>query len=134
MVYRRLTPKRGPRADEMQFLRLLQDGPVRVSSGPLGRCLKRGWCELPTRFSLGAETQIVVKDASEALPGVVVQLTLVGMKILQQDAADDATVHFEDHPALPASREGEPNPTKSRAQIRRMFKKRALRRRAPRQR
>jgi hypothetical protein len=37
-------PPRRPRPEELDLLATLLDGPLPISSGPLGRCLKRGWC------------------------------------------------------------------------------------------
>lgn len=37
---------RGPRPEELALLSRLALGPQPVSDGPLGRCLKRGWCRL----------------------------------------------------------------------------------------
>jgi hypothetical protein len=45
MAYARKTPKRGPREDEVALLETMLWGPVPVAAGPLGRCLKRGWCK-----------------------------------------------------------------------------------------
>ncbi len=39
-----LRPRRGPRAEEIELMRSLVDGPRAVSSGPIGRCVKRDWC------------------------------------------------------------------------------------------
>ena len=36
---------RAPRASEIIFLRKLMSGEQSFSGGPLGCCLKRGWCE-----------------------------------------------------------------------------------------
>ena len=44
MPYARKTPKRSARPDEIVFLRSLMASPRIVEEGPLGRCLKRGWC------------------------------------------------------------------------------------------
>ena len=44
MAYARKTPKRSARPDEIIFLRSLVENPRIVEEGPLGRCLKRGWC------------------------------------------------------------------------------------------
>jgi len=44
MAYERKRPKRGPRAEERLFLLSLRAGPQRIEAGPLGRCLKKGWC------------------------------------------------------------------------------------------
>jgi hypothetical protein len=45
MAYQPRPPSRRPRPEEMRLLRSLISGPRAVASGPLGRCLKRGWCE-----------------------------------------------------------------------------------------
>ena len=36
--------RRGPRPEELALMRTLLEGPRPVSSGPIGRCVKRGWC------------------------------------------------------------------------------------------
>ena len=43
-MYQRKQPRRGPRENEIEFLRQLARGPRMVTNGPLGLCLKRGWC------------------------------------------------------------------------------------------
>jgi hypothetical protein len=42
-MYQRKKPRRGPRHNEIEFLRELARGPRPVIKGPLGLCLKRGW-------------------------------------------------------------------------------------------
>ena len=37
-------PRRGPRPEEIALMRLLAAGPKPMTSGPIGRCVKRGWC------------------------------------------------------------------------------------------
>jgi hypothetical protein len=44
MSYDRKSPKRAPRPDEINLLVSLLDSPRVIQSGPLGRCLKHGWC------------------------------------------------------------------------------------------
>lgn len=44
MNYRRKSPARKPREEEVRLLLSLRSGPRRVNSGPLGQCLKKGWC------------------------------------------------------------------------------------------
>ena len=39
-----LKARRGPRADEIALMRDLLAGPRSVTEGPIGRCVKRGWC------------------------------------------------------------------------------------------
>ena len=39
-----LRPRRGPREEEIALMRSLAAGPRAVSSGPIGRCVKRDWC------------------------------------------------------------------------------------------
>ena len=36
--------RRGPRAEELALMRTLLSGPCPITSGPIGRCVKRGWC------------------------------------------------------------------------------------------
>ena len=66
--YQRKSPKRGPRASELEFLRSLLDGPRPVSEGPVGRCTKRGWCR-----RLGDEGDLVVAltDLGQSMLGFV---------------------------------------------------------------
>lgn len=40
----RTVPRRGPRPEEIALMRRLAAGPRAVSEGPIGRCVKRGWC------------------------------------------------------------------------------------------
>ncbi|RYB02717.1 hypothetical protein [Lichenibacterium ramalinae] len=39
-----LRPRRGPRAEEITLMRSLVAGPRAITSGPIGRCVKRDWC------------------------------------------------------------------------------------------
>ena len=39
-----LRPRRGPRAEEIALMRSLAAGPRAITSGPIGRCVKRDWC------------------------------------------------------------------------------------------
>ena len=39
-----LRPRRGPRAEEIALMHSLAAGPRAVTSGPIGRCVKRDWC------------------------------------------------------------------------------------------
>lgn len=39
-----LRPRRGPRPEEIVLMRSLAAGPRAVTSGPIGRCVKRDWC------------------------------------------------------------------------------------------
>ena len=39
-----LRPRRGPRSEEIALMRSLSAGPRAVTSGPIGRCVKRDWC------------------------------------------------------------------------------------------
>ncbi len=39
-----LRPRRGPRVEEIALMRSLAEGPKEVTSGPIGRCVKRDWC------------------------------------------------------------------------------------------
>jgi hypothetical protein len=52
MPYERKTPKRGPRDEERALMEAMLWGPVPVTEGPLGRCLKRGWCRPVSQDSL----------------------------------------------------------------------------------
>lgn len=36
--------RRGPRVEEVALMRSLAAGPRAVTSGPIGRCVKRDWC------------------------------------------------------------------------------------------
>ena len=39
-----LRPRRSPRAEELAMMRNLATGPRAITAGPIGRCVKRGWC------------------------------------------------------------------------------------------
>jgi hypothetical protein len=52
MPYERKTPRRGPRDEERALLEAMLWGPVTIAEGPLGRCLKRGWCQPSSREAL----------------------------------------------------------------------------------
>ena len=38
--------QRSPRPEEIAVLRLLAGGPRIVSAGPIGRCVREGWCRV----------------------------------------------------------------------------------------
>lgn len=45
MPYLPRAPRRPPRPDEMKLLRAIAEQPLTVvDQGPIGRCVKRGWC------------------------------------------------------------------------------------------
>ena len=43
-MYQRKQPRRSPRDNEIELLSELARGPRVVTRGPLGLCLKKGWC------------------------------------------------------------------------------------------
>jgi len=43
-MYQRKRNPRAPRKTEIAFLQMLAGGPQPVTRGPLGQCLKHGWC------------------------------------------------------------------------------------------
>ena len=57
--------RRGPRLEEIALLRLLAASPRSVTSGPIGRCVKRGWCRA-----------VIAEDLDEGLARVVVRFAL----------------------------------------------------------
>lgn len=69
MLYKRKGSARGPRPGELRFLRSLASGPRAVVDGPVGRCIKQGWCAR------------VVGD--EMSSGLVVALTPTGRSIVE---------------------------------------------------
>jgi len=63
-------PRRGPRPEEIALMRRLVDGPQAMTSGPIGRCVKRGWCR--ASMAEGAQRSAVLvlfilTDAGRAL-------------------------------------------------------------------
>ncbi len=71
---RRPAGRRGPREAELALMRTLLDGPRRISSGPIGRCVKRGWCRAlivdpPKEIRGGVSVLYVLTDAGRALLG-----------------------------------------------------------------
>lgn len=77
MAYVRKSAPRGPRPEELEFLRSLALGPRAVSRGPVGRCLKRGWCERVEAHEIDPSSQ----DPIGA--GMVVSLTEAGRALLR---------------------------------------------------
>lgn len=70
---------RAPRSEELRLMESLRDGPKPVRAGPVGRCVKRGWCSV----TLGT-------PAGEAI--VLYSLTEAGRVLLDaltEDAAAD---------------------------------------------
>lgn len=68
-------PRRGPRDGELALMRSLLTGPRRVSSGPIGRCVKRGWCRAlivdpPREVHRDAHVLYALTDAGMSLLGV----------------------------------------------------------------
>lgn len=52
---------RTPRLAELALMRTLLDGPKPVTAGPIGRCVKRGWCFILTNVQADSEgTKFVV--------------------------------------------------------------------------
>ena len=43
-MYQRKRNPRAPRKTEIAFLQMLAGGPQPATRGPLGQCLKHGWC------------------------------------------------------------------------------------------
>lgn len=70
MLYQRKGSKRGPRPEELLFLRSLASGPRVVVNGPVGRCVKQGWCTL-----------VVAGETSSAF---MVALTPTGAVIVEE--------------------------------------------------
>jgi hypothetical protein len=67
-------PKRAPRPGEIALLASLAAGPRVLTSGPVGRCLKKGWCRR------------IAPDASEAgrtAPMALYALTLDGWRAIE---------------------------------------------------
>jgi hypothetical protein len=75
MPYQRKQPRRGPRENEIEFLRELACGPKAAGKGPLGLCLKRGWC-----------AQILNDGASssDTTGAVLYTITAEGLEALRQ--------------------------------------------------
>ncbi len=82
MAYQRRSPPRALRNAEMALLLQLADGPKAVADGPLGRCLKRGWCRLAG--PMPNSWKDVGRENGEA---PCFELTEAGRAILEQGAA-----------------------------------------------
>jgi hypothetical protein len=77
MPYQPRRPSRPPRREELALLVSLLDGPRSIARGPLGRCLKRGWC---ARIGAPAGPSATCRDAGWTPP--VFALTLAGLQAL----------------------------------------------------
>ena len=69
-----LRPRRGPRSEEIAVMRLLATGPKPMTSGPIGRCVKRGWCrpvmvDAVEGTGRGPQVLFALTDAGRALIG-----------------------------------------------------------------
>ena len=67
-----LKPRRGPRAEEIALMQMLVAGPRAVTEGPIGRCVKRGWCralviDAPKPTGTSAGIVFALTDAGRAL-------------------------------------------------------------------
>ena len=67
-----LRPRRGPRAEEIALMRSLSAGPRAVTSGPIGRCVKRDWCRavvVEAAAASGGRSQVLfaLTEAGQAL-------------------------------------------------------------------
>lgn len=66
-----LRPRRGPRPEEVALMRNLAAGPRAVTEGPIGRCVKRGWCRavMAEGGARGAAVSFALTDLGRALIG-----------------------------------------------------------------
>lgn len=69
---RRPARRRGPRPEELALMNLLRAGPRAVSEGPIGRCVKRGWCRVliidpPKEIEQGVCVLYALTDAGLAI-------------------------------------------------------------------
>jgi hypothetical protein len=92
MAYRRKSPRRAPRTDELQLLARLLDGPRPLSGGPVGRCLKRGWCQIVRPAQINGAGQ---ESAHAILSGpVLYRLTAKGARELVDRKTEEAANAF----------------------------------------
>jgi hypothetical protein len=85
MAYRRKSQPRPPRKDELQLLASLVDGPKALSSGPVGRCVKKGWCDIVQPASVNGDIE-EGRSARITLAGpVLYSLTAKGAQLLTGD-------------------------------------------------
>ena len=54
---------RAPRGNELQLMATLRDGPKAITVGPIGRCVKRGWCRIDLHTAAGKA--VVIFDLTE---------------------------------------------------------------------
>jgi hypothetical protein len=81
MAYLRRTARRGPRPEEIALLQVLASAPTGVGAGPLGRCLKRGWCRVrKDGGDNGSNNSSALKEAH-----VAYELTPLGRRLLSED-------------------------------------------------
>ena len=73
-MYQRKRQPRAPRKTEIEFLQMLARGPQPATRGPLGQCLKHGWC---TKHDADADR--VSGDGP-----ILYAITPQGLKVLEQ--------------------------------------------------
>lgn len=69
---------RPPRRSELAILTALLDGPKPIREGPIGRCVKRGWCAVRMETQAGTGGGKIV---------VLYELTSDGHDLLAEAAA-----------------------------------------------
>jgi len=70
MTYVRRTPRRSARPDEIRLMRELAAGPKIIDRGPLGRCLKRGWCTWLDAPKLSVQAAVALTPAGLIAAGL----------------------------------------------------------------
>jgi hypothetical protein len=88
MGFERKTVIRAPRPAELALLeQLARKGPSAVLHGPLGRCLKRGWCAVAPRTDEAADDTGMANPVrarrNAATPSVLFTITLAGLQALR---------------------------------------------------
>ena len=85
MAYNRKSPRRGARPDEVALLQTLLDGAKQLQGGPVGRCMKRGWCRT-------TQNVLQIDKSSRANIVILYELTDQGRIILAGNASDSISV------------------------------------------
>lgn len=56
---------RPPRSEEVALIRQLSRGPKKIVEGPIGRCVKRGWCRILMEPTPDGKSTVALYETTE---------------------------------------------------------------------